>query len=195
MSKIKTVDEFFENTIEWKAEILKLRDVMLKSGLVETLKWGHPTYTHNGKNIASIGVFKSYVGLWFFQGALLKDEAGVLINAQEGKTKAQRQWRMDSAKAIKPRQILAYISEAVANEEAGKAIKPERKPLVVPAELESALKKNKKLESAFEALSLSCKREYCEYVGEAKREETRERRLEKILPMILGKKGLNDRYR
>jgi uncharacterized protein YdeI (YjbR/CyaY-like superfamily) len=37
-----------------------------------------------------IGGFKSYFGLWFHQGALLTDKAGVLINAQEGRTKALR---------------------------------------------------------------------------------------------------------
>jgi uncharacterized protein YdeI (YjbR/CyaY-like superfamily) len=43
--------------------------------------------------VVGIGSFKSYFGLWFHQGALLSDDENVLINAQEGKTKALRQWR------------------------------------------------------------------------------------------------------
>jgi uncharacterized protein YdeI (YjbR/CyaY-like superfamily) len=38
------------------------------------LKWGIPTYTVNGKNLVGIGAFKTYVGLWFFNGSFLKDE-------------------------------------------------------------------------------------------------------------------------
>lgn len=50
----------------------------------ETNKWSAPVYTSNGKNIVGLGAFKSYTGLWFFQGALLKDEKKLLINAGNG---------------------------------------------------------------------------------------------------------------
>ncbi len=66
----------------------------------ETIKWGAPVYTLDYKNIVGLGAFKSYVGLWFFQGALLNDEKKKLINAQEDKTKALRQWRFNSVKKI-----------------------------------------------------------------------------------------------
>ena len=57
--------------------------------------------------------FKSYFGLWFHQGVTLKDEASVLINAQERKTKALRQWRMTSVKDIKPAIVKRYLKEAI----------------------------------------------------------------------------------
>jgi uncharacterized protein YdeI (YjbR/CyaY-like superfamily) len=136
------------------------------------------------------------VGLWFFQGALLDDPHDLLVNAQEGRTKAQRQMRFDSASQIKPRIIGQYLKQAIANSVAGKALKPDRnKPLEIPNELAAALGKDKKAKAAYDAMSLSCRREYAEYVSEAKRAETRLKRLEKIMPMIREQVGMNDRYR
>ena len=127
---------------------------------------------------------------------MLKDDKKVLMNAQEGVTKAQRQWRMNDAKQIKPAVIKAYVKEAAALAKAGKEIKADRaKPLVVPRELKAALAKNKRTGAAFENMTLTLKREYAEYIAEAKQEATKQRRLEKILPMIAAGKGLNDKYR
>lgn len=128
----------------------------------------------------------------------LKDEKGVLINAQEGTTKALRQWRFKSADEIRAYRasILAYLDEAIRNQEQDKEIKPDRnKPVLIPAELEHAFSQNPALKDSFNALSLSKKRDYAEHVGSAKREETRIQRLEKVIPMILEGIGMSDRYR
>lgn len=192
----KTVDEYLDRAVRWQKELAKLREVLLSTGLEETVKWGAPCYTSDGKNIVGIGGFKSYVGLWFFQGALLQDEAGVLINAQEDKTKAMRQWRFESMKDIKVRQIKSYVKEAIEHQRAGREIKADRrKPVVVPKELKAALSKNKEARDAFAAMSVSCQRAYAEHIAEAKRDETKERRLEKIMPMIAAGGGLHDKYR
>jgi len=156
-----------------------------------------PVYTLNNKNVAGFSAFKSWTGIWFFQGVFLKDPDRVLINAQEGTTKGLRQWRFTSAEEIKKHHpaILAYLEEATANQEAGKEIKPDRnKPLDIPEEFEQVFRSNPSLKESFEALSLSNKREYAEHVGSAKREETRQQRLQKIVPMILEGIGLNDKY-
>lgn len=155
-------------------------------------------YALEGKNILGIGAFKSYVGIWFFQGGLLKDEANKLMNAQEGKTQAMRQWRFESTEEIQEdfEIINSYIREAIANQKSGKKIKAKvGKPLVIPTELQSALNESTKLKEAFEALNLSKKREFAEYIQLAKREETKSKRLEKITPMILEGIGLNDKYK
>lgn len=91
-----------------------------------------PCYTYNGQNVVGIGGFKSYLGLWFFQGALLKDKKHVLINAQEGTTKALRQWRTQSAKEIKPAAIKTYVREAIQLVKDGEKIgSQKKKPLAV----------------------------------------------------------------
>jgi uncharacterized protein YdeI (YjbR/CyaY-like superfamily) len=196
MKSVKTVDEYILNAKYGKDILLVLRDIIRKTGLTETIKWGSPVYTFQGKNIVGIGSFKSYSGLWFFQGALLKDKAEVLINAQEEVTKAQRQWRFTSVEEIDEKLVLDYILEAIENQKKGKEIKADRnKPLVIPDELQDAFSQNPQLKAAFCQFTPGHQREFADYVSEAKRTETRINRVQKIIPMILGKQGLNDKYR
>ena len=196
MKKYKSVEHYFQDLKLWKPELTKLREIVNKTCLKETLKWSIPCYTHNGKNVIGISGFQSHFGIWFFQGALLGDPEGVLINAQEGKTQAQRQWRMKSKKDIKVRMINFYLAEAIELVEAGRAIKPKLgKPVIIDPLLQTAFSKNKKAKANFEAMSLSCRREYADHINDAKREETKVRRIAKIVPMIVKKVGLNDKYR
>ena len=198
MRKSASVEEYIASAGEWKASLILLRELFSSTSLEETIKWGMPVYTLNNKNVAGISAFKSWTGIWFYQGVLLKDEKGVLINAQEGTTKALRQWRFTSVNEISARRatILAYLDEAIRNQKQGKEVKPDRnKILLIPAELEQALSQDPALKDSFEALSLSKKREFAEHVGSAKREETRIQRLEKVIPMILEGIGLSDKYR
>lgn len=192
----KTPDDYFKNAETWRDELLRLREVLLSTGLHEEIKWGAPFYTLDGKHIVGLTAFKNFFCLWFPQGALLKDEKKVLINAQEGVTRAQRQWRMTGAKDIKPTTIKAYVKEAVALAKEGKEIKPKRKAApVIPAELKTALASNKRANAAFEKLTPGKQREYADYIAEAKQAATKERRLKKILPMIATGAGLNDKYK
>ena len=198
MKSYKTVDEYIENSGDAQTSLELLREILLDTKLDEVVKWGIPVYALGKKNVVGIGAFKSYTGLWFYQGALLEDAEKKLVNAQEGVTKALRQWRFTSIEEIKQDQgiIRKYIDEAIKNQEMGLEIKPDKKkPLVIPDELKIAFEANKKLSEAFETLKLTYKREYAEYISEAKRETTKLKRLEKITPMILEGKGLNDKYR
>ncbi len=195
MRNAKSIDEYFETETHWIEEQRRLREIVRSTGLEESFKWGGPVYTLGGKNIVGLGGFKSYFGLWFFQGALMSDPAKRLINAQEGVTTAQRQMRFNSADEIDADLIVGYIAEAVENHRAGKAIKPASKPLIVPPELESALASDPALRDAFDALGLTKKRDFAEYIETAKRAETKQQRLEKIIPMIREGHGLNDRYK
>lgn len=196
MKRNKTVEEFLEKQKEYREELEKLREIILDAGLEETTKWGAPTYTYQGKNVVGLGAFKSYFGLWFFQGALLDDKKKKLMNAQEGVTKAMRQWRFESAVEINEKLIKEYIKESVQNIEEGREIKPARKkPLSVPPELRKALEKSAELESRFNDLNLTKKRDFAEYISSAKRDETKRKRLEKIIPMIREGIGLNDKYK
>ncbi len=140
--------------------------------------------------------FKSYFGLWFHQGALLKDQKNYLINAQEGRTKALRQWRMQTAEDIRPAIIKSYVKEAIKLAKEGKQIAPARKkPIVVPAVLKKAFQQNKSASDNFKNMRPGLQREYAGYIADAKREDTKLRRIEKILPMISKGVGLNDKYR
>lgn len=195
MRRAKTVDDYIDSSEHWQDELCRLREILVSTGLEETVKWGAPCYTENGKNVVGLGAFKSYFGLWFFQGALLEDAAGYLINAQEGKTKALRQWRMTTKAEIKPAVIKRYVKAAAALAREGKEIKADRaKALVLPDELRNSLRVAKST-AAFNALRPAQQREYANYIAEAKRGDTKQRRIEKILPMIDAGVGLNDKYR
>ncbi|WP_420578559.1 YdeI/OmpD-associated family protein [Ekhidna sp.] len=191
----KTPEEYISLNKEYRPLLEKLQSILLSTELEEKMKWGIPTYCLKNKNVAGIGAFKSYAGLWFFNGSFLKDESKKLINAQEGKTKGMRQWRFESVDEIDEKLVRSYIEEAIQNQKKGKEIKPEKKPLLVPDELKEALASDGFLSEVFDSMSLSCKREYTEYIAEAKRPETKQKRLEKIIPMIREKVGLNDKYK
>ena len=196
MQRAKSVDDYIASANQWQEELRRLRTILRSTDLVEEVKWGAPCYTFNGRNVVGLSGFKSYFGLWFHQGALLKDPDQVLINAQEGKTRALRQWRMTSVKDIKPSVVKRYVKEAVALAKAGKEIRAERGTAIeVPTELRIAMRRTKGATAAFKALRPGLQREYAEYVAAAKRDETKQRRIKKILPMITAGTGLNDQYR
>ena len=196
MNRYQTVQDYIDGHLEWQTELILLRDILTQTELVETVKWGAPCYTVDGKNVIGIGAFKSYVGLWFHQGVYLKDPAKVLINAQEGTTKALRQWRFNELEEINADLIMQYAEEAIANQKAGKEMKAVKaKKVDIPAELVEALEKDSILKDKYEQLTPGKQREYAEHIGAAKQEATRINRLEKAIPLILEGKGLNDKYR
>jgi uncharacterized protein YdeI (YjbR/CyaY-like superfamily) len=195
-SQSSSVEEIISAMEPWVSELMLLREVILSTGLKEEIKWGGPIYTHNGKNVVSIGGFKNFATMWFHQGVFLSDPGGVLVNASEGKTKGLRQWRFTSMQEIKPTLVKKYVMEAIKNAEAGKEIKPEKKKqLPLPAELLAAFKTDKIAKAGFEKLTPGKQREYIEYISEAKGEDTRMRRVAKSVVLILSGRGLNDKYK
>ncbi|CAM1341115.1 YdeI/OmpD-associated family protein [Tenacibaculum amylolyticum] len=192
----RKVSEYIAQT-KWTQELTFLRSLLLDLDLEETVKWSAPAYTYKGKNVLGMAAFKNYFGIWFHQGVFLQDEAKVLMNAQEGKTKAMRQWRFSSIDEIDPALVKSYALEAMKNVELGKELKPKRasKPLIIPEKLAAAFSNDEELEHKFSSLSLTKKREFAEHIATAKREATQNARLEKIIPMIKEGIGLNDKYR
>lgn len=196
MTEAKKIDAYIKKHAQWSNELTEIRTIFGSTELKEEVKWGSPTYTHDGKLIAGMAAFKNHLGIWFHQGVFLKDTKKKLINAQEGVTRALRQWRLEKGDTIEGDLILSYIEEAIQNSIEGKEIKPQRKSGVnIPPILQSALKQDTKLESAFKGLTPGKQREYADHVGSAKREETRISRLEKSIPMIMEGKGLHDKYK
>ena len=182
-------------TNQWNEELDLLHAIIKKTPLVEMTKWGGPVYTYNEKNVVGIGGFKSYFGIWFFNGVFLKDDKNLLINANEGTTKSLRQMRFNSKEEIDEKIILAYVTEAIAIEEKGLAIKKEKKETVISEFFENFLNENSVLKKQFESLSPYKQREYLEFIDTAKQEKTKLSRLEKIKPLLVEGKGLNDKYR
>lgn len=179
----------------WEEELGILRGIIHKTELIETKKWGGEVYTINNKNVLGIGGFKKFFTMWFWNGVFLKDDAKVLVNANEGVTKGLRQWRFTSKEEINEKLILQYIIEAIENEKAGLSIKPEKKEALKCPYFENKLNEDSNLKIAFENFSPYKQKEFWEYMATAKQEKTKETRFEKIKPMILENIGLNDKYR
>ncbi len=91
MAKIQTVEEYILAYPKWGKELKILQDLFTSYSLEESIKWGSPVYSLEGKNLFGLGAFKNHFGIWFFQGGLLQKNTSLLNNAQEGKTKAMRQ--------------------------------------------------------------------------------------------------------
>src|SRR5690554_4244958 len=121
----------------WEKEIETIRAIIAKTELEETVKWGAPVFTINGKNVVAYAGFKNYFALWFYNGVFLKDEAKVLVNAQENKTKALRQWRFEKGDDFDEKLLLRYIKEAIENEKQGKVWKPQKRSEEHTSELQS----------------------------------------------------------
>ena len=179
---------------QWKEEITLLKAILAKTELVETTKWGASMYTLKNKNIIGIGGFKSYFGIWFINGVFLKDEAKVLVNAQEGITKALRQWRFTSKDQIDEQLILAYIGEAIENEKKGLRHRPLKKELIIGEYFANELKNDSEFANAFYNFSPYKQKEFLEYIANAKQEKTKISRIEKIKPMILNNISLHEKY-
>lgn len=193
---VKNVEEYISCHSYWEEELRQLHEMICTTELEPTIKWGAPVYTLNDKNVVGIGAFKNHYGIWFFNGALLKENTALLVNAQEGKTKALRQIRFEKGDEIKPSILLPYIKEAIENQKAGLVIMPvTKKELVIPEELSNAFADDKELERSFERLTSGKQREYADYILEAKKETTKLSRIEKITPMIKNGVGLNDKYK
>lgn len=190
------VDEYLEKkTNDWQRSILDtVRKCVLECGLKEEIKWGIPSYNHHG-NVLGFAAFKNHCGLWFHEGALLKDKAKVLINAQEGKTTAMRQWRFEEGDVVNEKLLKEYVSEAALNMEKGIKTPKKKIEVEVPKLLQDALDAEPKIKEFYNSMAPSHRREYANHISEAKQEATKLRRLEKCMGLLREGKGLHDKYK
>ncbi|RGL30129.1 YdeI/OmpD-associated family protein [Paenibacillus polymyxa] len=189
------VDVYLGKVNKWKAEMEKLRAIMLDCQLTEELKWGKPCYMFQNSNIAIIQGFKEHCALMFFKGALLKDPNGILIKPGED-TQAGRQIRFTNVEEIVEMDTIlkAYIIEAVEVEKAGLKVDFKKNTeLIFPEEFQAKLDENPALKTAFAALTPGRQRAYIMHFSAPKQSKTRESRVEKCMQDILNGKGLNDR--
>jgi uncharacterized protein YdeI (YjbR/CyaY-like superfamily) len=188
------VDAFLKRQSKWRAELTKLRAILLETGMTEELKWGQPCYALDGKNVALIHAFKDYCAILFHKGALLPDPKGVLVQ-QTVNVQAARQIRFTSVQEVTKleKTVKTYVRKAMANERAGRTVAFKKtEDFELPVELTKQLAKNAKLKAAFAALTPGRQRAYIFHFSQPKRPETRAARVEKHVPRILGGLGLDD---
>ena len=187
------VEAFVSRAKAWQAEMQKLRSILGDCGLEEDLKWGKPCFTFEGKNVAIIQPFKEHCSLMFFKGALLEDKHG-LLRSQGENTQSALRLEFTSEAQIKKTVLQSYVKNAIAVEKQGLTVDFKAKhELELPQELSQILEKNRKLAQAFDALTPGRKRAYVLHFNGAKQSQTRTARIEKVIPLILAGKGMNDR--
>ncbi|GAC1044814.1 YdeI/OmpD-associated family protein [Rhizobium sp. No.120] len=178
----------------WIDGLNELRRICLEAGLVETVKWAHPCYVHEGRNIVIIGAFRGDFRLTFFNAALMKDPEGVL-EKQGQNTQHPDMIRFVSNDAVTKMEpiIRAYLKEAMGYAEAG--IKPAKEvgEIELPDELIEALDSDPELAEAFHDLTPGRKKSYVINLGSVKKSETRAARIAKFRNHILAGKGALER--
>lgn len=140
----------------------------------ETLKWGMPTFVHAGGILAGMAAFKRHVSFGYWKHDLVMGGAPREGMGSYGKLASPRE--------LPPKKtLIADIRRAMKlNEEGARTPRASAKPKAAPAmppDLEAALAKNRKARATFDAFAPSHRREYVEWIVEAKRAETRSRRV------------------
>ncbi|MBN8854829.1 MAG: hypothetical protein BGO55_20000 [Sphingobacteriales bacterium 50-39] len=177
------IDAYIQKSADFARPILEhIRKLVHKAypNVEETMKWSMPFFQNNGAIICNMAAFKEHCAFGFWNAPLMKDPEGILQIKDRGAMGHLD--RITSKKDLPSDKILtAYIREAAALNEAGiKKAAPKKTPkkeLPVPEELTAAFKKNKKAQATFEGFSPSHRREYIEWITEAKTDATREKRI------------------
>jgi uncharacterized protein YdeI (YjbR/CyaY-like superfamily) len=178
------VDAYIEKAAPFAKPILvKIRKLIFQAcpEASETIKWSFPNYEVHGSMLCSMAAFKEHCAMGFWKASILKDPDGILKLAD--KHSMGHLDKLVSAKDLPSDKILlAYLKEAaLLNKNKVKLARPKappKKELPIPELLVAALKKNKKAAQVFEAFSPSQKREYIEWINEAKTEQTTEKRIQ-----------------
>lgn len=195
-NKDPRVDAYIEKSADFAKPILThLRKLIHKASpkVSETVKWSMPAFEYKGL-VCNLAAFKQHCAFGFWKQSLLEKGA---FPAE--KTAMGSFGRITSKKDLPPDDVIVkLVQQAVELNENGVKVdkkKPAaRKELVVPDYLTAALKKNKAAQKTFDGFPYSCKKEYVEWITEAKTEPTREKRLATTIEWLSEGKRRNWKY-
>lgn len=188
MARDSRIDAYIAKSPEFARPILSyFRDLVheVVPDVEETIKWSAPAFYYEGP-MAGMAGFKSHCAFRFWKFSLLGLEANEFGNVA-------------SISDLPPKkELVALLTKAKKlNGEGVKIAKPKRAPkkeAKTPPDLAAALKKNKKAASTFEDFSPSHRREYIEWITDARSDETRRRRLDQAVAWIAEGKPRNWKY-
>lgn len=186
------VDSFIGRANAWADEMNALRTVLLGCQLSEDIKWGKPCYSHDDKNIAILQPMKEFLALMFFKGALVNDNAGLLVSQGPNSRSALRiEFRSTDDIRTATTAVIDYVTQAIEIERQGLNVGP-APALELVDELRERLAADDQLAAAFNALTPGRQREYNLHIASAKQASTRHDRIDRAHPHILAGKGLRD---
>lgn len=189
------INLYIENSPDFSKPILnQLRSIILKTdpSITEDWKWNAPCFASNGL-ICWIAAFKKHVGINFFKGSLINDTYKLFENSNS--EKGNRIIKYADLNEIDEKKLSHYIKEAVKINQKGIKIPTIKKELIIPDYFIKALKSHPRAYENFMNFSYSHQKEYVEWITEAKKEETRQKRIKKSIEMLSLGKGKNDKYK
>lgn len=189
------IDDYIDKSADFAKPILKhLRKLVHQScpEVVETLKWSMPSFEYKGL-LCGFAAFKQHCTFGFWKESLMKETKFPEKNAMGSFGRITSLKDLPSDATMKK-----LIKEAVRLNDEGIKVKKKvskvKKEVVVPDILINALARNKKASATFDAFSPSCKREYIEWITEAKTDATSEKRLATTIEWLSEGKRRNWKY-
>ncbi len=195
-TKDRRIDEYIANAQPFARPILKYLRKAVHAGcpdVEETLKWQNPAFMYKGI-LAGMAAFKQHVAFGFWKASAMQGGLGDKAYDAMGQF-----GRITSVDDLPDETALVRLVKEAA-ELHDKGVKAPRKkhaprqPIPEPADFLAALRKNKKALKTYESFSPSHKREYLEWITEAKREATRKTRLETAIRWMAEGKARNWKY-
>ena len=194
------IDAYIAKSEEFAKPILEhFRTLVHKAcpDVEETIKWGFAFFDYKGP-FCSMAAFKQHCAIGFWKASLMKDPK--LISNAKSEGAMGHLGRIASLKDLpSDKVLLAYLKEAAKLNADGIKLPAKQKPnkkkeLVVPDYFVKILKKNKKAKETFNGFSYSQKKEYVEWITEAKTEETRNKRIATTIEWLAEGKIRNWKY-
>ncbi len=180
------IDAYIRKSAPFAQPILKhLRAVVHAASpkIEETMKWSFPHFMYQGM-LCSMAAFKEHATFGFWKGSLIVDRSGQPAENAMGQFGRITKLAELPAKRV----LIGYIREAMRLNDEGvpspTRVKKKPRPLVIPADLTAALRRNSKARAVFDKFSPGAQREYADWIAEAKREATRAARLATALEWI-----------
>ena len=198
--KSDKIDAYIAKSQEFAKPILiHIRELVHQAcpEVEEKMKWSFPHFDYKGAMMCSMASFKSHCASGFWKASIMKDRYGMM---SQGGESAMGQFGKIAAMSDLPKDkiLIEYIKEAMRLNDEGITVptkpKMEKKELDIPAYFLEAVSKNKKALQTFENFSYTNRKEYVEWVAEAKSEESREKRLRTTVEWLEQGKPRNWKY-
>jgi uncharacterized protein YdeI (YjbR/CyaY-like superfamily) len=197
------VDAYIEKSAAFAQPVLHhLREVVHRAvpHVTEDIKWSRPFFLYNGKILCNISAFKAHCtfGIWNTEIA-----SAIKATGRDSSEAMGTFGRITSVKDLPPAKEIEQLLQLAAKDltqglnnplKAMRSVKPPRKEVAPPAEFLNALKKNKTAQKTYDSFTPSQRREYLDWITDAKREETRNNRIAQAVEWISEGKQRNWKY-
>lgn len=192
------VDAYIAKAAPFAQSILEhIRNLVHQASplITETIKWGFPHFEYKA-TICSMASFKAHCAFGFWKSSLMPDPYHLF---SEKNSAMGSMGRIESLQDLPENKILIeYILQALKIDESGVKLKKvaaqPKAPIAMPLEFELALAQNTRAKQQFEGFSASHKREYLEWITEAKTVPTKLKRIETSIEWLNEGKARNWKY-